>query len=156
MPIDMTSISAAYTGLTAVKDIAVGLVNLKTIADVQAKSVELNEKIIAAQNHIFAAQASQSALISKVSELEKEIADIKAWDETKQQYALTTTRGGSFAYALKKERNPTEPAHWICANCYQDCKKSILQSGQIVLRIRHYKCHRCDSEIEADGTPSYV
>ena len=153
---DMASFQAAYTGLTTAGKIAKGLIDLHTLAEVQAKAIELNDKIIESQGHVFTAQATQATLISRVSELEKEIADMKAWEETKQRYRLTNAADGSFAYALKKESAGAEPAHWICANCYEDGIPSILQAtGRLDMGKRVHECHRCGANIRG-GRAEYA
>src|SRR5258708_6226236 len=124
---DMGSIAAAVNSLKVAGDIAVSLVNLKTMAEVQAKAIELNQKIITAQHDIFAANAAQSALIQRVSELEKEIASVKAWEAQKQRYQLAIPFAGITVYALKKSMSDGEPSHYICANCYHNGKRAMIQ-----------------------------
>jgi Zn finger protein HypA/HybF involved in hydrogenase expression len=126
---DIGSITAAVGSLRAAGEIAVGLINLKTMAEVQTKAIELNGKILAAQHELFAANAAQAAFIERIRELEKQITDMKAWETEKQRYKLASPVGGSIVYALQKSMSDGEPAHYICANCYQDGKKSILQNS---------------------------
>jgi hypothetical protein len=60
---DFGSITAAVGSLKAAGEIAKGLIGLKSDAEVQAKAIELNQKIIDAQHQIFAANTAQTSLL---------------------------------------------------------------------------------------------
>jgi cell division protein FtsB len=149
---DITLFNGAITGLKAAADIAIAFNNLRTMTEVQAKAIELQGVILNAQSSALAAQGEQFALVQRIRDLEKEIADVKAWHEEKQRYALAPSKDGFIVYALKRERSNTEPPHWICTNCYEDGRKSILNdrtmappkgAHQLVL-----ECPRCKSHVD--------
>jgi Zn finger protein HypA/HybF involved in hydrogenase expression len=124
------------------------MVGLRDAAAFQGKLIEFQSKIIDANNAAFAAQDERAALLERIRELEKQVADFKAWETEKQRYELTALSHGAFAYALKKEAARGEPPHWICAACYSKGEKTILQcaSNPNLVQVR-YKCPRCHSEI---------
>lgn len=136
--VDMGSITAAVGSLKVAGDIAMGLINLKTMAEVQAKAIELNQKIIAAQHEIFAANAAQSTLVERVRDLEKQIARMEAWEAQKKRYQMASVLAGTTIYALKKSMSDGEPPHYICASCYQTGHRSILQNGQDMKTMRTF------------------
>jgi hypothetical protein len=113
--------------LKVAADMAVGLSKLHTSTEVDAKAIELQRVILSLLGDAVSAQAQQSAMVHRISDLEEEIRRVKAWEETKQRYALHEPRQGTFVYALKAQSGATEPPHWICAHCYEDGKRSILQ-----------------------------
>lgn len=141
---DLAAISSAATGLQAAGQIIKSLVSLKIGADVQAKVIELQAVIFAAQGDALTAQSEQFALAQRVRDLEAEVAQAKAWEAQKERYELKEFPTGVFAYVLKPEAGGTEPPHRICPNCYEDGHKSILQcvrkehGGELV------ECHRCN------------
>ena len=137
---------AAIAGLRGASDIANGLIKLDTLAQVQGKAIELNQIILAAQGDIFAANAVQSVLIQRIADLEKELADVKAWEVTKQRYELKPPVEGVFVYGLKAEHYGTEPAHWICANCHESGRKSILQFSPSQVRMTAVACSHCKAQ----------
>src|SRR5258708_4023297 len=100
---DMGSIAAAANSLKVAGDIAAGLIGLKTMSEVQAKAMELNQKIITAQHDLFAANAALVASSQRIAELEKQIAQMKAWDEQKKRYKLVAPWEGNppLVYALR-------------------------------------------------------
>ena len=58
---------------------------------------------------------------------------------------------GNFAYALKNAMTASDPPHHICATCYEQGKKSVLQAlPDLVMRHRMYLCSRCKTRIAID------
>jgi cell division septum initiation protein DivIVA len=149
---DMAFIQSAVVSLKAATDIASGLVKLKTGAELQAKVAELNAQILSAQTSAIAANAEQFALLEKVRQLEKHIAELEAWNAEKKRYALAELCAGVIAYLVKPEARGGEPVHAICANCYEHGHKSILQyrhdpaSSDLI-----FECSRCQAR--AKGWP---
>jgi hypothetical protein len=123
-------IVAATTGLKAISDIAVGLQNLKTTAEIHAKAIELNQQILAVQKELFAAHAAQTALVDRVRDLEGQIARMKNWDAQKQRYKLAAPFPGCMVYALQKSMSGGETPHYLCASCFDKGERSILQGRE--------------------------
>jgi hypothetical protein len=109
--------------LSAIKsafDIAKGLKDIDDTARRNAAVIELQEKILSAQS-------AQSGLVDRVSELEKEVARLKAWDADKARYQLAEIGPGILALEIKESMRNGEPFHRICANCAANGKKFYLQ-----------------------------
>lgn len=124
---DITLIQGAITGLKTAYDVVIGMSKLDTLSQVQAKSVELGQIIIAAQTSVFNAHAAQSAMVEEIRTLKEEIARVKAWESQKQRYKLISPWDGTVVYSLKESMSSGEPPHWICTNCYEKGERSILQ-----------------------------
>jgi len=129
-------------------DIAKGLISLHTMAEVQGKAIELNEKIIDAQHRIFEANATQSELVERIRELEGQIARMKDWDTQKQRYQMACPHMGSFVYALKRAVSDGEPPHYLCANCFKQGKPSILNdlTPDKSSYMHYWVCPNCPSK----------
>jgi hypothetical protein len=140
------------TQLKLAADIAIGLSNIHTSAEVNAKAIELQRIILSLLGDAVSAQSEQSAMVHRISDLEKEIADIKAWEETKQRYELHQPMAGTFVYTLKVQSRGTEPTHWICTNCYEDSRRSILQIQSSGHGTDHFVCPRCKAAIFVSST----
>lgn len=151
--VDLMTLQCAISGLKAASDIAKGFMQLSTMAEVQTQVIELQSTILAAQSSALTAQSEQSTMIQEISDLKKEIAHLKAWEETKQRYQLISPWPGCFVFALKDSREKAEPPHWICTQCYQDRRKSILQNAERNdrRRIDTIKCSHCKQEMDAQG-----
>jgi hypothetical protein len=141
-------VGEALAGLSALKtafDIAKGLKDLDDAVRRNAAVIELQEKILAAQQ-------AQAALIEQVGELEKEVTGLKAWDAEKQRYKLTEVRPGMMTYTLKEGMEKGEPAHHLCASCYNEGHKSIMQrETRFPGRHEVLVCHRCGSDLYKSG-----
>jgi len=151
---DISAISAVVTSLNAAVNITKAMKDLNDWSTVQSKVIELQGAILEAQSGIFAANEERSALIDRISQLEKEIAAFKTWDAEKQRYELKSF-GSGFAYVIKPDAQGAEPVHQICANCYARGKKSFLQKVPSNRASQHlrggtiYRCPECGTEIQA-------
>jgi hypothetical protein len=143
-------VAEVFAGLGALKtafDIAKGLKDIDDATRRNAAVIELQEKILAAQQ-------SQSSLIETARELEKEVVQLKAWEADKQRYELTALSTGIVAYALKPSMSNGEPAHYLCANCFASGKKSYLQQHIRGQYYDKFKCQGCGDELGIDkGNP---
>lgn len=135
------------TQLRAAADIAIGLGKLHTMAEVNAKAIELQSAILGLQSDAFIAQAQQTTMIQRVRDLEEEIANVKAWEETRQRYQLVSPAQGIFFYALKQNSGTSEPPHWICTNCYESRKRSIIHRQWNPTRGLEFNCPQCKALI---------
>jgi hypothetical protein len=152
---DMGSIASAVGSLKTAGEIAKGLINLHTMAEVQAKSFELGQQIIDAQQQIFAAHAAQTTLIDKVRELEGQIARMKNWETQKQRYKLAAPFSGCMVFALQKSMSGGETAHYLCTTCFNKGQPSILQGKEYADRSASYYCYICktDAPTQSGGIP---
>jgi hypothetical protein len=111
-----------------------------SISEAHSAVIELQEKILSAQE-------TQSALVERVSELEKEVTRLKNWEADKSRYELTEIAPGILALSIKESMRNGEPLHRICANCASEGKKSYLQrhpGGPGTYRLR---CNVCREEV---------
>jgi len=140
---DIALIQGAITGLKTAGDIAKSFLQLKSLADVQGKVIELQSAILSAQSSALAAQSEQSTMIQKIRDLEEEVRQLK------QRYKLVPLWTGAVVYAVKESHNDGEPPHWICTKCYEDGIKSILQTRIDKAGFWFYACPSCKSELHS-------
>jgi Zn finger protein HypA/HybF involved in hydrogenase expression len=136
-------LSETIAGLGAVKtafDLAKALKDMDNAAARNAAVIELQEKILTAQQ-------AQAALVERIGELEKEVADFEKWEADKENYDLKLVYEDTFAYARKPIAGTTTPPHFICASCYEHRKKSILQRADSA----HVFCPECKTKIRFDS-----
>lgn len=150
--VGIAEISALMTSLKGAKDIAEAMVGLRDAAARQSKVIEFQNVIMDAQQSVFAIQQERAALVEKVSELEEQVARLEKWNSEKERYELSELGNGTVAYRIKDAVRGTEPPHWICANCYDDGKKSHLQPEvRFPGSTKVYVCHACGSELTTEG-----
>ena len=127
-----------------------GLGALKTAFDMEKglkdldNAVARNAAVIELQENILAAQQAHAALIKRIDDLEKEVAGFEKWDAEKEKYDLKEIYPQNYAYAIKANARGTEPAHLICATCYENRKKTILQKSSGV----HLSCPVCKTMVQ--------
>jgi DNA-directed RNA polymerase subunit RPC12/RpoP len=127
----------------------------KALKDINDASVR-NGAVIELQEKILAAQEAQSSLVNRVSELEKQVTQLKDWDTDKKRYQLANIGKGIVALALKPAMSNGEPMHYLCADCAAKGQKSYLQPHIRGSAYEQYKCNGCGFEIgiDKDSQPS--
>lgn len=150
---DMSAIGSALASLKAAKDVAEAMVGLRDTSAFQGKLIEFQSKLIDANNAAFAAQDERAALLEEIGRLEKQVAALKTWETEKERYELTKVGDrGAFAYGLKEDVKSSEPPHNLCASCFNEDHKSILQEQVYDVGRAHVLiCHRCNAEIYIRG-----
>lgn len=119
------------------------LLNLRDAVAMQERVFELQAQILAAQREALESNQAQTANINKIRALEEEVARLKAWDAEKERYQLQEASGVLF-YVLRPEHQGAEPFHQMCANCFDQGKKSKLQATpEIKLGRRVHLCPLC-------------
>ena len=146
----MDAISGALTAVSSLMTLSKDISNAKTDHEIAVKTGELNERLGGALQQLIAAQTGYLALLSEKSELEAELLKIKDWAHEKQRYQLHKTESGGLLYRIKPEMQGAEPAHDICANCYENGIKSLLQAAPHVSGHKMLSCHRCNSLVRLE------
>ena len=145
---DMSAIASALTAFKAAKDIGESMVGLRDAAAFQSKLLEFQSKLIDANSAAFAAQDERSALLQRIREFEERIAQFEAWEAKAKRYELKRVGYSALAYVLKEEERGAETPHWVCTNCFENKRASILQyifykgQGQV------WTCPSCKTTIE--------
>lgn len=157
-------IAAGLSSLNAAKDIAKGLDSLKTGVAVNQAKIDLQTLILEAQSALFAAQEAQSADASRISQLEQKIVQLEDWSAEAQRYQLKDVGRGAIVYMPKAGMENGEPAHWLCANCFNQRRKSFMQfkgqdrrPGGGLGDDSAYACDACKGSIKVHYSkkPSY-
>ncbi|MET4230191.1 hypothetical protein ABIA85_003458 [Bradyrhizobium sp. LA6.10] len=155
---DISAIASAISAFKAAKDIGESMIGLRDAAAFQSKLMEFQSKILDANNAAFSAQEERSTLLERIRNLEKELAKLENWEAEKQRYQLTNLGDDEsplLAYVLKPSMEHGETSHSICANCYANGKKSLLQAElRFPGRCNVLTCHQCDSDLYISGSPS--
>lgn len=107
---------------------------VKSFFETRDRTINL-EQVNALQSEIasiyagyLALQQQCLSLIAEKDNLKKEIARFETWEEQKKRYKLYRPwKMSSIVYALEESQSNGEPPHWICADCYEDGKRRILQ-----------------------------
>jgi hypothetical protein len=141
-------IAAAVTGMRAALDITKAMVGLRDAETFRAKSIELQTVVLDAFEKAIEAREAHTLQANRIRALETEVADLKAWDAEKQNYELKTIGHGAVARVLKPDARGTGPPHWFCPNCFENGRKSFLQSANKVERAHLIvRCNVCSLSV---------
>lgn len=141
----IAEISAALASAKASFEMTKALLQISTDVKVQQAVIELQQSILGLQSEVMAVHGKMEELSRVKDEVEKKLEDKVRWDEEEKRYTLTELAPGILVYALKEGQKGSEPAHYLCPNCFQKKEKSILQKPSP--NHRNYKCHRCAFEM---------
>lgn len=84
------------------------------------------------------AQMANAELKLTLTALKDELREAQAFKSDLDRYELWETPTGSFVYRLKGEMQQGQPLHYLCPNCIEEKRKSILQGPA------HYRdCPNC-------------
>ncbi len=116
-------VGEVFAGIGAFKtmfDIAKSLKDMDDTVRRNAAIADLGEQIISAQTRYTIA-------VEQIRDLEEKLRNLETWKREKEGYELKALQVDVFAYMLKPSERGSKPPHWLCANCYEDRKKSIFQ-----------------------------
>jgi hypothetical protein len=133
----MNEIAAFATAVSHAINIAKAIIDTRD----ETKLASLKLEFVAAllelnTKQLSLAQRYQSVIDANES-LKQQLETYERWEQESQRYQLHQLEPGILVYALKPEHAATQPPHWLCAACYNDRKKSVLQresKGSDVLR----------------------
>lgn len=152
---DLISFQSAVSSLNVAKDIVKGMISLKSSTELNEKTIELQSVIIDLHSDLMAIQSQYQELLKSKSDLESQLVQMKNWDITASNYKIISVNAGNFVYEYQ---NTSEPKHWLCPNCFESQKKSILQCDSMSGgRKIHVSCPNCNTNFEAfySDLPSY-
>lgn len=147
--VDMAALQGTISSLQFASKVLQAFRELSISLEVKTKVVELTEAILQAQTSALAAQSEQFAMVQRIRDLEEEVMRIKAWEEQKQRYQMVRPWSGvpALVYALKESCKGAEPAHWICAKCYDDGRRTVLQPRYDSRAYFYLLCPTCESQV---------
>jgi hypothetical protein len=123
--------------------------NTKVDSAVRQKAIELQSDIISLQSGLLNLQIEHQESLRERDSLKQQLMKAKNWKNEARKYSLKEIASGVFVYAIKQDKQGTQPMHWLCTNCYENTKKSILQKGKRTPQGTVYYCSNpeCKAEI---------
>lgn len=112
----------------------------KQSSDLLDATINLKKMVIDLQESMLVLQKENADLKEKIVKAEKLQHDL-------EKYRLKELAAGVLVYGLYEPEANGDPVHYLCANCFTNGKKSILQLKREAVSGDIYRCHACDSEI---------
>lgn len=147
--VDMSSIVALAGSLKTAADITSTAMGIRDGAMLQQKVIELQSVILSAQSSALMAQQDQFNLLDEVRTLKRRIESLETWDAQAGDYELKQVDPGAFAYVLKLPEGDQRPNPWLCTNCFESKRKSLLQYKGVNARMSHdyFECPNCKGQV---------
>jgi hypothetical protein len=160
---DETAISAVVERLNAASQIVNSLVLTHRGDEDHATVMDLQAAIEGALSFATAADGYQRELVRAIAWLKERLAAFKAWEDERATYEIKRFDPGVFIYRRKRagltrdQRLSDEVEYLLCPNCFDNRRKSILQSTpRIERRYQVHMCPDCQNEYafhyEPNGT----
>ena len=150
----LNEISAALASVRVASDIAKGILSLNKDVAVNEKAIELLSNILSLQKDLLSLQSEYGELLKSKGDLEEQLKQFDTWSKTESQYKLDEVSSGIFVRSPNNLDESKEPMHWLCAHCWEDKIKSILQLDHSGETYKKYICPRCKNTIEVrHGNP---
>jgi len=143
------------TTITNLGKVANDIASASNEAKRNAQLIEFQRAIIQLQSSIASVQAQNASLLREKNDLEEQIVRSKKWENEKQRYALANIlEGASVPYALKKSMSQSEPAHWLCTNCFNKGTKSVLNTREGARGFSMLACPVCKAHLQSHSRGS--
>tara|TARA_R110002049_G_scaffold13675_8_gene59412 strand:- start:915 stop:1460 length:546 start_codon:yes stop_codon:yes gene_type:complete len=157
----MDAILGVASGLKATKDLATSAIELTTDTKVVDKLNQLVRQIADVQSNLLTSQAQQAELQQakhdleqKIRELELELSQRNEFRARLARYHRKAVSPGCVLYAPAPDWT-NEPEHYICPNCVERNKISMLQLHADNLRLMEYYCPSCENIFKGEANPHY-
>jgi hypothetical protein len=141
-------VAEIYGSLSALKtafDVAKGLKDIHDATLRNAAIIELQEKILGAQE-------AQTSLIQRIGELEKQVTSFETWETEKEKYELKDLGYSSLAFMLKPGARGSVTPHFVCTNCYGKRQISVIQHGRPTPgAVLGFFCPSCGTVLRPGG-----
>lgn len=119
------------------------IVSASGSAKANAQLIEFQSALIGLQSLIASVQQENATLTREKREAEEELERMKEARADQARYQLATPYTGIPVYALKKEMSNGEAPHYLCANCFQQGKRSFIQHSKNKERWVALSCAVC-------------
>ena len=147
MPI--TTIASAINGIKSANDILQSLIKSKISHEIASALSDVQKQLGEALDSLIKAKIDQASALDEIKSLKAQIVSFENWDSNIERYKLAPLWNiEAVAYFTKESINSSEPAHALCANCYEQRKKRILHP-KIVDGWIHIVCPSpsCDFDV---------
>jgi hypothetical protein len=142
-------ISAAIQSVKTLGELAKAASLLTNHNEFISALADVNARLMDATTVALASQERHSELLTRVAQLEKELADLRGRQVQSERYLLHKFPTGTLVYRLKAEFEEQEPAHFLCAKCVDGGGHTKLQQWG----PRRLKCFTCNTVIQTDSDP---
>ena len=118
-----TTVLATITGLAK---LGTDIASAKDEAERNKLLIEFQKSVIAANFQVATLQQDVSTLKGTIEDLKRDAVRKENWESESKRYVLYKPFSGVVVYALKEGMSNGEPAHYLCANCFNEGQRTLL------------------------------
>ena len=137
-PILLTS--AALTTYNHASNIIKSLFELKVDTTIIEKLNLLSREIQALYGSNLELQQKLASSIAEKNDLRKELTRFEEWEDQKRRYKLYQPWANAIVYAITESKSNSDPPHWLCAKCFEERKRSFLNSRMAKSGYEEFFC----------------
>ncbi len=123
----MTEIVAFAGAVSHAMNVAKAIVDTRDETKLASLKLEFTTALLELHDKQLSLSQFYQSILEANESLKKQLAAYERWEQESQRYERHQPELGFLVYALKPEHAATQPAHWLCAACYDDGKQSVLQ-----------------------------
>ena len=123
----MTEIAAFTTAVSHAINIAKAIVETRDETKLSGLKLEFSAALLELHHKQLSVAQDYQAVLDTNEAIKKQLAAYERWEQESQRYQLHQLSPGILVYALKPEHASAQPTHWLCAACFDERKKSVLQ-----------------------------
>ena len=123
----VSELSMAISSIKTAIQISKTIIEINKDVAINQNAIELQNIIISIQSSVFDIHAKYYELLETKNNIEKELIEIKEWKVTESQYDLIEIYSGTYVYSPNGNHKSPKPNHYLCTNCFDNHKKSLLQ-----------------------------
>lgn len=142
----MPEIATAIASVKHAADLAKIAAQIKTDSATAEKVIELQAVILSLQAQLMLIQTTAQKLSDEKRDLEQQIVESKNWDNERPAYEIKPV-GRGLVYAKKSAQETGVEQVWLCVNCFEQKKKSILQASPPLDEFSYYICPQCKTKV---------
>jgi hypothetical protein len=152
--ITMEPITSAISSIRIAYDIAKGIRSLNLEVERNDAISKILEILLSVQADALIMQEKYQTLLNEKNELTQQLMNFETWKKTKTEYGLYFVRIGTTVIIPKEGINSPYKTFWLCANCFENKKKSYLQAVMREPIKTILKCSACPTIITLEAEES--
>lgn len=140
---DAQQVAGALGSLKAAADIAKAVMGAKVDFAVKEQVMSIQQSLLEAQQTMLAMQEALADANQRARQAEDALVAANDWAKEKERYKLFSPYAGAVVYAMKESEAHGEVPHYICTNCYEQRRKSILSYVKLPDNFYALRCSVC-------------
>lgn len=142
-PAEVSAASAIVASIKNARDLVAGWKDSAEKRRLLAEFDDISDKVFELRRVLLETQDALAAAKERCAQLEQLAVKVEDWSSQAERYEMKEIARGVVAYTPKPGMEHGEAPHSLCASCFQNQKKSILQQDYHPRGVR-YRCPSCD------------